>query len=179
MEKLILGTLGSTTLQIVQASVVTYPAKAIVNAANSSLQGGGGVDGAIHRAAGKELAIYNRTHLGRCKTGEAKISPAFNIPTAEYIIHAVGPVYRWKGAVKAAPLLTSCYINSLELAKDLESIAFSGISTGIYGYPLEDATRVAVKTIEAWLLAHPETKLREVTLCAFTPKEYERMKSAV
>ncbi len=167
---------NATTVQIVHESVVTYEADAIVNAANSSLLGGGGVDGAIHRAADPKLALYNMRYLHRCKTGDAKISPSFNIKTAQHIIHTVGPVYKGHSPEEAERLLTSCYSKSLDLAKDLESIAFSGISTGIYGYPLKDATAAALKTINLWLQANPETNLKTITLCAFSEKEYEHMR---
>lgn len=137
-------------IQLIQADITTLKVDAIVNAANNSLLGGGGVDGAIHRAAGPELLEYNRT-LGGCKTGQAKLTPGFNLP-AHYIIHTVGPVYH-DGTRGEAKLLADCYQNSLQLAADnnIKTIAFPGISTGIYGYPLDEATRIAVETVKSFL----------------------------
>ena len=122
---------------------------AIVNAANKSLLGGGGVDGAIHKAAGRQLLEECRTLHG-CETGEAKITKGYNLK-ARHVIHTVGPVYR--GRETDAVLLADCYRNSLNLAREnnLHSIAFPAISTGVYGYPLEAATDIAVKTVRTWL----------------------------
>lgn len=131
---------------------------AVVNAANRSLLGGGGVDGAIHRTAGPELLEECRT-LGGCLTGEAKITRGYRLP-AKYVIHTVGPVY--SGHPRDGKLLAECYRNSLDLARryGLHSIAFPAISTGAYRYPAEDAARIAVSTVRAWLQTHPDAGMR-------------------
>jgi O-acetyl-ADP-ribose deacetylase (regulator of RNase III) len=146
---------------LVRASLVditTLEVDAIVNAANSDLIPGGGVDGAINRASGPELAKAMRA-LGGCPTGEARITPGFGLP-AKYVIHAVGPI--WYGGDRAeAGLLASAYRSSLELAKQLglESVAFPAISTGVYGYPLEPATRIAVETTRTFAANPGSVKL--------------------
>lgn len=148
-------------IKVLQADITTLTVDAIVNAANESLLGGGGVDGAIHRAAGPELLEYNRT-LGGCRTGQAKVAPGFNLP-ATWVIHTVGPI--WRGGNEDEPaLLENCYRNSFSLAheKSLTSIAFPGISTGIYGYPKEAAAEIAVSVMREF-----EGNMEEIIACCF------------
>ena len=148
----------------------------IVNAANKSLLGGGGVDGAIHRAAGPELLAECRTLHG-CETGEAKITRGYRLK-AKYVIHTVGPVYA--GRPCDAELLASCYRNSLELAKkyDIHSIAFPAISTGVYSYPLEDAVPIAVQTVSAWLDKNQDYPIA-VTMSCFNQQIYLLYQDAI
>lgn len=150
-------------IQVLQGDITKLDCDCIVNAANRSLLGGGGVDGAIHRAAGPELLAECRMLHG-CRTGEAKITKGYRLK-AKYIIHTVGPIY--SGIAEDAAQLADCYRNSLNLAKehDVHSIAFPAISTGVYGYPLEDATEIAVKTVEQWLENHVDYAMQVIFCC--------------
>lgn len=143
---------------------------AIVNAANTTLLGGGGVDGAIHRAAGPDLLKECAT-LGGCKTGEAKLTKGYGLP-AKFVIHAVGPVWHG-GNTNEVALLASCYSNSLRIAKDngIKTIAFPAISTGAYGFPVDRSARIAVKTVREFLSANPE--ITKVVFVCFDHKTYD------
>lgn len=163
------------SIRAVQADITTLAVDAIVNAANSSLLGGGGVDGAIHRAAGPELLAECRT-LGGCPTGEARITGAYRLP-ARRVIHTVGPV--WHGGGKGEPeLLRACYSNSIRLAVEhaLSSIAFPGISTGVYGYPVDEAAAIAISTVVEQT-AGAASSITDVVFCCFSERDldvYER-----
>jgi O-acetyl-ADP-ribose deacetylase (regulator of RNase III) len=157
-------------IEVIEADITTLALDAIVNAANESLLGGGGVDGAIHRSAGPRLLAACRAlpevRPGvRCPTGEARITPGFDL-RARHVVHTVGPV--WKGGESGEPdLLASCHVQSLRLADahGLESIAFPAISCGAYGYPLQAAAAIAVRAVRGWLGAH--ARPRRVVFCCF------------
>ena len=158
-------------LRAIQADITKLQADAIVNAANTSLLGGGGVDGAIHRAAGPDL-VHECRLLGGCKTGDAKITRGYRL-LAKHIIHTVGPV--WHGGDQGEPgLLASCYRRSLELAAQhrIKSVAFPSISTGIYGYPIDLASKVAVMTVRSAREFAPD--VTEVTFCCFSASDLDQ-----
>ena len=162
-------------ITIVQGDITKFAVDAIVNAANRSLLGGGGVDGAIHRAAGPELLAACRP-LGGCETGQAKITPGFRLP-AKYVIHTVGPV--WQGGNQGEPeLLASCYRTSLQLARQhqLKTIAFPAISTGVYGYPVKQAAKIAVAQVRRFL--EQDTTIEQVYLVCFDTRTLEAYRQA-
>ncbi|MCP9440213.1 MAG: O-acetyl-ADP-ribose deacetylase [Nitrospira sp.] len=156
------------TLRAVYADITTLNVDAIVNAANESLLPGGGVCGAIHRAAGPELAQECRM-LGGCRTGDAKLTRGYRLP-ARYVIHTVGPIWQGGGQGEAA-LLASCYRRCLELAaaNHITSLAFPSISTGVYGYPIEEAAKIAVTTVRESLANVP--MLHDIIFCCFSPHD--------
>ena len=161
-------------ISFVMGDITKIEADAIVNAANESLRGGGGVDGAIHRAAGSKLLEECRTLHG-CKTGEAKITKGYNLP-ADFVIHTVGPIY-YENLESAPELLASCYRNSLDVAKnnDIHTIAFPGISTGVYGYPMNEAAKVAISEVNRWIDNNKEYEMK-VIFVSFTDSADEIMR---
>ena len=163
-------------IKIIQGDVTKLTVDAIVNAANKSLLGGLGVDGAIHQAAGPQL-LAECKQLHGCETGQAKITKGYQLP-AKFVIHTVGPIY--SGSKQDNELLKDCYINSLDLAKDhnLHSIAFPAISTGAYGFPAAPAAHIAFTTVRNWLTEHSDYQM-EVIMCAFDAKTAELYRAEV
>ena len=169
--------MAGTLLEIVIGDITTRDDDAIVNAANESLLGGGGVDGAIHRAAGPELLAECRT-LGGCATGQAKITRGYRLK-ARHVIHTVGPVWHGGNAGEAG-LLASCYQSTLEVAaaNGVRTIAFPAISTGIYGYPLDRAADIACRTVADHVATHPD-RFDRVTFCCFSEPSAEAHRRAL
>ena len=161
-------------IKLYKGDITKLNVSAIVNAANKSLLGGGGVDGAIHRAAGKELLVECRS-LNGCETGDAKITKGYNL-SAKFVIHTVGPVYN-NGKCNEAEKLASCYINSLELAinNDIKTIAFPNISTGVYGYPKLDAAKIAIREVQSFLKEN--YSIEQVIFCVFDNDNFEIYKN--
>lgn len=162
-----------STIEIFKGDITKLKVDAIVNAANSSLLGGGGVDGAIHLTAGPKLLEECRK-LNGCKTGEAKITKGYNLP-ANFVIHTVGPV--WNGGnYNEDELLTNCYLNSLKLAVEnkIKSIAFPAISTGVYGFPLERAAQIAIKTVKKFIQS--DKSIQKIIFVCFDDRTYQTYK---
>jgi len=167
--------LGHCQLQLLKGDITNIAVDAIVNAANSQLAGGGGVDGAIHRAGGPEIMRELdeiRAQIGRCDTGKAVVTGAGRLP-AKYVFHTVGPVYR-DGQHGEPALLESCYFTCLKLAaeRDVKTISFPSISTGVYGYPIEEAAEIAVRTVATWLHDHTDP-VRVAKLVQFSERDHE------
>ena len=156
----------STQIEVIEGDITTLAVDAIVNAANESLLGGGGVDGAIHRAAGPELLKECRT-IGGCRTGDARLTKGYNLP-AKYVIHAVGPIWQG-GGHHEDELLAACYRHSLSIAlrERIRSIAFPAISTGVYRFPLERAASIAANEVDVFLGTYPQ--FDRVIFCCFGP----------
>jgi O-acetyl-ADP-ribose deacetylase (regulator of RNase III) len=168
--------INQSVLEIVEGDITRQDTDAIVNAANTSLRGGGGVDGAIHRAGGPKI-LEECLQIGGCPTGEARITTGGNL-AARYVIHTVGPVYK-DGSHGEPQFLASCYRESLKLAsaKGIKTVAFPSISTGAYGYPIKDAARIALRTVKEYLAEHPE--IARVRFVLFGKAAYEAYEEAL
>ncbi len=166
-------------LELVEGDITEQDTEAIVNAANPSLLGGGGVDGAIHRAGGPEILAECR-RLGGCATGDARITTGGRLK-ARYVIHTVGPVYGREGPQRSAELLTSAYRRSLEVAAEhgVRSLSFPSISTGAYGYPLEEAAAVALRAVIEYLSTHPESGIELVRFVLYGQRAYRVYRQAL
>ncbi len=162
-------------IELIMGDITKIKADAIVNAANNSLLGGGGVDGAIHRAAGPELLKECKT-LGGCKTGDAKITKGYKL-NAKFVIHTVGPIYHNEGPVKSEELLTACYESCFKLAEahNIKSIAFPAISCGVYGYPMENACKIAINTSKKAL--EKKSCIEKIIFVLFSKKALEIYKN--
>lgn len=160
-----------TKIELLQGDITRVKADAIVNAANTTLLGGGGVDGAIHRAAGPDL-LKECSGLGGCKTGEAKITQGYDLPSG-HVIHTAGPVWN-NGKYREPELLAACYRNSLELAQKhaLKTVAFPSISTGAYRFPIDQAATIALKTIKSFLEVHPGA-FEKILFVLFSDRDFE------
>ncbi len=171
--------INAAVLELVEGDITQQDTEAIVNAANSSLLGGGGVDGAIHRAGGPEILAECR-RLGGCATGDAKITTGGRLK-AQYVIHTVGPVYWREGAERSAELLTSAYLRSLEVAAEngVRSVAFPSISTGAYGYPMAEAAPTALKTVTDYLAAQEGGGIRLVRFVLYGRQAYQVYQQAL
>ena len=167
--------ISRSTLELVEGDITQQNTEAIVNAANSSLLGGGGVDGAIHRAAGPELLAECRT-LGGCPTGEARLTRGYRLK-AKFVIHGVGPIY--SGSPRDAELLTNVHRHALQLASEhgIASVAFPAISTGVYGYPMDEAAPIALRTVIDFIRQHPEIRL--VRFVLFGHRAYQTYQAAL
>jgi O-acetyl-ADP-ribose deacetylase (regulator of RNase III) len=162
----------NTEIKAIKGDITKYEVEAIVNAANKTLSGGGGVDGAIHKAAGNELKAACQK-LGGCEKGEAKITPGFKLP-ARYVIHTVGPEYGSEDGAEDE-LLASCYTSCLSLAMEhnLESIAFPNISTGVFRYPRDEAVDIAVNSVWQWVKSHDYYQFDKITFVCFSEEDYK------
>jgi O-acetyl-ADP-ribose deacetylase (regulator of RNase III) len=169
-------------LRLVQGDIAAIPVDAICNAANSALVGGGGVDGAIHRAGGPEIMAHLdviRARQGSCPSGSAVVTPAGKLP-AKYVFHAVGPVYYDEDG-REAELLASCYRTCLELAEEhaVRRISFPSISTGVYGYPLSEAAPIAIGTVSDWLANRKDSQIEEALFVLFDEKTFQAYSDAL